>query len=182
MQKHICSLIPYKYAIEAIIVHSTACSVWGLLSPAGHPHCWVRRRVLEALLYLSSASLTQCMTPTPDGNTHWTDKVEERENKSSRNYRRTQQCGGWAAIPPRAFTTRHSNDIHRHPPPPLRITKSAHLLGASEDIGVTGIEDGHGGATEQLTAGGTKLNLWVGISKLILLCHIMTCAIVAMVS
>jgi hypothetical protein len=59
----------------------------------------------------------------------------------------------------RAFTTRHSNNIHRPPPPPLCISKTAHLLGASEDIGVTGIEDGHGGATEQLTAGGTKLDL-----------------------
>lgn len=32
----------------------------------------------------------------------------------------------------------------------------------AEDIGVTSIEDGHGGATEELTAGGTELNLWEG--------------------
>jgi len=28
-----------------------------------------------------------------------------------------------------------------------------------EDVGVTGIKDGHGGAPEELTASGTKLNL-----------------------
>lgn len=59
----------------------------------------------------------------------------------------------------RAFTTRHSNNIHRHPPPLFHISKTTHLLGAGEDVRVTGIEDGHGGATEQLTAGGTKLDL-----------------------
>ena len=31
--------------------------------------------------------------------------------------------------------------------------------GGGEDIGVTGINDGHGGATEELTGGGTELNL-----------------------
>ena len=31
--------------------------------------------------------------------------------------------------------------------------------GGSEDVGVTGIKDGHGGATEELTGGGTELNL-----------------------
>jgi hypothetical protein len=31
--------------------------------------------------------------------------------------------------------------------------------GGSEDVGVTGIDDGHGGATEELTGGGTELNL-----------------------
>lgn len=29
----------------------------------------------------------------------------------------------------------------------------------AENVGVTSIDDGHGGAPEQLTAGGTKLNL-----------------------
>jgi hypothetical protein len=29
----------------------------------------------------------------------------------------------------------------------------------AEDIGVTSVEDGHGGATEELTASGTELNL-----------------------
>lgn len=34
------------------------------------------------------------------------------------------------------------------------------LLGLlAQDIGVTSVEDGHGGAAEELTAGGTKLNL-----------------------
>lgn len=28
----------------------------------------------------------------------------------------------------------------------------------SKDVGVTGIDDGHGGATEELTGGGTELN------------------------
>lgn len=31
--------------------------------------------------------------------------------------------------------------------------------GGGEDVGVTGIDDGHGGATEELTGGGTKLDL-----------------------
>lgn len=62
-------------------------------------------------------------------------------------------------FPRRAFTTRHSNNIHRHPPPPLHTSRTANLLGASEDVRVTGIENGHGGATEQLSAGGTKLDL-----------------------
>lgn len=34
-----------------------------------------------------------------------------------------------------------------------------HLLGAGEDVRVTSVEDGHGGATEELTAGGTELDL-----------------------
>lgn len=34
------------------------------------------------------------------------------------------------------------------------------LLGVGrQDVGVTGVQDGHGGATEELTAGGTKLDL-----------------------
>jgi hypothetical protein len=40
-----------------------------------------------------------------------------------------------------------------HSPPATR------LLGASEDVGVTGIQDGHSRATEELTAGGTQLDL-----------------------
>lgn len=47
-------------------------------------------------------------------------------------------------------------------PPYICITvslSSTHLLGASEDVRVTGVEDGHGGATEELTAGGTELDL-----------------------
>lgn len=35
-------------------------------------------------------------------------------------------------------------------------------LFAAEDVGVTGVKDGHGGATEELTAGGTELNLYEG--------------------
>lgn len=33
------------------------------------------------------------------------------------------------------------------------------LLGTGENVGVTSIQDGHGRATEELTASGTKLNL-----------------------
>jgi hypothetical protein len=36
-----------------------------------------------------------------------------------------------------------------------------------QDVGVTGVDDGHGGATEELTAGGTKLNLYYGIMSVI---------------
>lgn len=32
----------------------------------------------------------------------------------------------------------------------------------AEDVGVTSVKDGHGGATEELTAGGTELNLYEG--------------------
>lgn len=35
-------------------------------------------------------------------------------------------------------------------------------LFAAEDVGVTGVKDGHGGAAEELTAGGTELNLYEG--------------------
>lgn len=112
--------------------------------------CWVRP------LFLEGFALT--LARRTDGDTHWDDKVEERENKSSRNYRRLSHVDGPQFLR-RAFTTRHSNNIHRHPPPPLHISKTTHLLGAGEDVRVTGIEDGHGGATEQLTAGGTKLDL-----------------------
>jgi len=31
--------------------------------------------------------------------------------------------------------------------------------GGGEDVGVTSIDDGHGGATEELTGGGTELDL-----------------------
>ena len=34
-----------------------------------------------------------------------------------------------------------------------------HLSLTAEDVGVTGIEDSHGGASEELTASGTELNL-----------------------
>ena len=40
-----------------------------------------------------------------------------------------------------------------------RLPLSTHLLGASEDVRVTSIEDGHGGTAEKLTAGGTELDL-----------------------
>lgn len=93
-----------------------------------------------------------------DDDMRWADKVEERENKSSRKHRWTQQCG-WAAIPPQGFHHTPFQQHSRRPPPSLHISKTAHLLSASEDVGVTGIEDGHGGATEQLTAGGTQLDL-----------------------
>ena len=32
--------------------------------------------------------------------------------------------------------------------------------GGGKDVGVTGIDDGHGGATEELTGGSTELNLF----------------------
>lgn len=34
-----------------------------------------------------------------------------------------------------------------------------HLSLTAEDVGVTGIQDSHGGAAEELTAGSTQLNL-----------------------
>lgn len=36
----------------------------------------------------------------------------------------------------------------------------------AEDVGVTSVKDGHGGATEELTAGGTELNLYEGKKRL----------------
>ena len=41
-------------------------------------------------------------------------------------------------------------------------SQSRHLGGVgAQDVGVTGIEDGHGRAAEELTAGGAKLNLQI---------------------
>lgn len=41
--------------------------------------------------------------------------------------------------------------------------RTRHLSGLGrEDVGVTGVDDGHGGATEELTASGTKLDLYYG--------------------
>lgn len=37
--------------------------------------------------------------------------------------------------------------------------RTAHLSVGGEDIRVTLVKDGHGGATEELSAGGTELNL-----------------------
>lgn len=42
-------------------------------------------------------------------------------------------------------------------PSPLKERSVLGVLG--QDVGITGIEDSHGGATEELTAGGTELNL-----------------------
>lgn len=40
------------------------------------------------------------------------------------------------------------------------LLKERLVLGVlGQDVGVTGIEDGHGGAAEELTAGGTELDL-----------------------
>ena len=45
----------------------------------------------------------------------------------------------------------------------LLISLDVHLSGLGrQDVGVTGVDDGHGGATEELTAGGTELDLYYG--------------------
>jgi hypothetical protein len=45
----------------------------------------------------------------------------------------------------------------------ISSTWTAHLCGLGrQDVGVTGVDDGHGGATEELTASGTKLDLYYG--------------------
>lgn len=41
------------------------------------------------------------------------------------------------------------------------------LLGAAQDVRVTSVQDGHGGAAEQLTASGTKLNLHIKKSAIV---------------
>lgn len=46
----------------------------------------------------------------------------------------------------------------RPPQGPFRLSHYLRSAGR-ENVGVTGINDGHGGATEELTAGGTELNL-----------------------
>ena len=44
-----------------------------------------------------------------------------------------------------------------------QLADRTHLCGlGGEDVGVTGVDDGHGGATEELTAGGTELDLYYG--------------------
>lgn len=40
-----------------------------------------------------------------------------------------------------------------------RLNTSSLSLLVAEDVGVTGIQDGHGAAAEELTAGGTELDL-----------------------
>lgn len=47
---------------------------------------------------------------------------------------------------------------------PVFVKRRLCLL-VAQDVGVTGVEDGHGGATEELTASGTKLNLHETTSK-----------------
>lgn len=48
----------------------------------------------------------------------------------------------------------------------ISLAGRTHLCGLGrEDVGVTGVDDGHGGATEELTAGGTELNLYYGKSS-----------------
>ena len=45
----------------------------------------------------------------------------------------------------------------------LLISLDMHLSSLGrQDVGVTGVKDGHGGATEELTASGTKLDLYYG--------------------
>ena len=45
----------------------------------------------------------------------------------------------------------------------ISLAGRTHLCGlGGEDVGVTGVDDGHGGATEELTAGGTELDLYYG--------------------
>lgn len=48
--------------------------------------------------------------------------------------------------------------------PPYASWHDLRLL-VAEDIRVTGIQDGHGGATEELTASGAQLDLWRVKSK-----------------
>ena len=49
-----------------------------------------------------------------------------------------------------------------------QLADRTHLCGlGGEDVGVTGVDDGHGGATEELTAGGTKLDLYYGFKSAI---------------
>jgi hypothetical protein len=43
--------------------------------------------------------------------------------------------------------------------------KVLHLGLTAEDVGVTGIEDSHGRAAEELTAGSAELNLYGGKNK-----------------
>lgn len=48
----------------------------------------------------------------------------------------------------------------------ISLADRTHLCGLGrQDVGVTGVDDGHGGATEELTAGGTKLDLYYGKSS-----------------
>lgn len=48
----------------------------------------------------------------------------------------------------------------------ISLADRTHLCGlGGEDVGVTGVDDGHGGATEELTAGGTELDLFYGKSS-----------------
>ena len=50
----------------------------------------------------------------------------------------------------------------------ISLAGRTHLCGLGrEDVGVTGVDDGHGGATEELTAGGTKLDLYYGFMSVI---------------
>ena len=50
----------------------------------------------------------------------------------------------------------------------LLISLDVHLSSLGrQDVGVTGVDDGHGGATEELTAGGTKLDLYYGFMSVI---------------
>lgn len=41
----------------------------------------------------------------------------------------------------------------------LTRNRARRLSVTAQDVGVTGIEDGHGGAAEELTASGTELDL-----------------------
>jgi hypothetical protein len=51
----------------------------------------------------------------------------------------------------------------------LLISLDMHLSSLGrQDVGVTGVDDGHGGATEELTAGGTKLDLYYGFKSAIM--------------
>lgn len=56
-----------------------------------------------------------------------------------------------------------ATEDHSHPTPHVNHPIPLHYLnlsgGASEDIGVTGIQDSHGGASEELSTGSSKLDL-----------------------
>ena len=61
-----------------------------------------------------------------------------------------------------SYTARIIQDLAAHmsrPHQPDTLPLTSRLNRAGKDVGVTGIQDGHGGATEQLTTCGTKLDL-----------------------
>jgi hypothetical protein len=55
--------------------------------------------------------------------------------------------------------TNPPNSVFCSQPNQSTLQPTRHLSVGGEDVGVTLVEDGHGGAAEELTAGGTELNL-----------------------